>query len=104
LGTTLLREYGPWRTSLGAEYNAKPRRGENQAASSAYTLWNVYMSYRQKIASSHAIWFARVDNLTDALAYSATSILTTTAQDATSGRPKAPLPGRSFKLGLQLYF
>ena len=104
LGTTLLREYGPWRTSLGAEYNAKPRRGENQAASSAYTLWNVYMSYRQKIASSQAIWFARVDNLTDALAYSATSILTTTAQDATSGRPKAPLPGRSFKLGLQLYF
>ncbi|MEY3523983.1 MAG: hypothetical protein RIR92_48 [Pseudomonadota bacterium] len=104
LGTTLLREYGPWRTFLGAEYNAKPRRGENQAASSAYTLWNVYMSYRQKIASSQAIWFARVDNLTDALAYSATSILTTTAQDATSGRPKAPLPGRSFKLGLQLYF
>jgi iron complex outermembrane receptor protein len=104
LGTTLLRESGPWRTSLGAEYNAKPRRGENQAASSAYTLWNVYMSYRQKIASSQAIWFARVDNLTDALAYSATSILTTTAQDATSGRPKAPLPGRSFKLGLQLYF
>jgi iron complex outermembrane receptor protein len=104
LGTTLLRESGPWRTSLGAEYNAKPRRGENQAASSAYTLWNVYMSYRQKIASSQAIWFARVDNLTDALAYSATSILTTTAQDATSGRPKAPLPGRSFKLGLQLSF
>jgi iron complex outermembrane receptor protein len=104
LGTTLLRESGPWRTSLGAEYNAKPRRGENQAASSAYTLWNVYMSYRQKIASSQAIWFARVDNLTDALAYSATSILTTTVQDATSGRPKAPLPGRSFKLGLQFYF
>jgi iron complex outermembrane receptor protein len=104
LGTTLLRESGPWRTSLGAEYNAKPRRGENQAASSAYTLWNVYMSYRQKIVSSQAIWFARVDNLTDALAYSATSILTTTAQDATSGRPKAPLPGRSFKLGLQFYF
>ncbi|MCF8169869.1 MAG: TonB-dependent receptor, partial [Methylotenera sp.] len=104
LGTTLLRESGPWRASLGAEYNAKPRRGENQAASSAYTLWNVYMSYRQKIASSQAIWFARVDNLTDALAYSATSILTTTAQDATSGRPKAPLPGRSFKLGLQLSF
>ena len=103
-GTTLLRESGPWRTSLGAEYNAKPRRGENQAASSAYTVWNVYMSYRQKIASSQAIWFARVDNLTDALAYSATSILTTTVQDATSGRPKAPLPGRSFKLGLQLSF
>lgn len=104
LGTTLLRESGPWRASLGAEYNAKPRRGENQAASSAYTLWNVYMSYRQKIASSQAIWFARVDNLTDTLAYSATSILTTTAVDDTSSRPKAPLPGRSFKLGLQLSF
>ena len=104
LGTTLLRESGPWHASLGVEYNAKPRRGENQAASSAYTLWNIYVSYRQKIASSQAIWFARVDNLTDALAYPATSILTTTAMDDASGRPKAPLPGRSFKLGLQLSF
>jgi hypothetical protein len=37
-------------------------------------------------------------------AYSATSVLTTTASDAVSNRPKAPLPGRSIKLGLQVFF
>ena len=41
---------------------------------------------------------AAVDNLTDVLAYSATSILTQTAPG------KAPLPGRSIKLGLQASF
>jgi iron complex outermembrane receptor protein len=39
-----------------------------------------------------------VDNITDTLAYSATSVLTTTAF------PKAPLPGRSLKVGLQVNF
>jgi iron complex outermembrane receptor protein len=43
-------------------------------------------------------WFARLDNLTDQLAYSATSILTSTAFG------KSPLPGRSFKLGVQASF
>jgi iron complex outermembrane receptor protein len=38
------------------------------------------------------------DNLTDTLAYSASSILTQTAAG------KAPLPGRSVKLGVQLSF
>jgi hypothetical protein len=33
------------------------------------------------------LWYARLDNLSNQLAYSATSILTTTAY------PKAPLPG-----------
>jgi iron complex outermembrane receptor protein len=36
--------------------------------------------------------------LTNALAYSATSVLTTTVF------PKAPLPGRSLKVGLRLAF
>jgi len=40
----------------------------------------------------------RVDNLTNRLAYSATSILTQTAF------PKAPLPGRSVRVGVQAMF
>jgi iron complex outermembrane receptor protein len=39
-----------------------------------------------------------VDNLSNRLAYSATSILTSTAY------PKAPLPGRSLRVGLQASF
>ena len=54
--------------------------------------------YRMQVQDSTLLWYARVDNATDKLAYSATSILTQTAPG------KAPLPGRSFKLGLQASF
>lgn len=47
---------------------------------------------------SNILWYAKVDNLTNQLAYSAASVLTTTAF------PKAPLPGRSLKVGLQAGF
>ena len=49
-------------------------------------------------AASTLLWFAKIDNLSDVLAYSATSILTQTAPG------RAPLPGRSLKLGLQASF
>ncbi|MBT9488687.1 MAG: hypothetical protein IV093_14350, partial [Rubrivivax sp.] len=48
--------------------------------------------------SNTALWFARLDNANDVLAYSATSILTQSAPG------KAPLPGRILKLGVQLAF
>jgi iron complex outermembrane receptor protein len=44
------------------------------------------------------LWYARVDNIGDVEAYSASSILTQTAPG------KAPLPGRSLKVGMQLNF
>jgi len=44
------------------------------------------------------LWYARLDNATDTLAYSATSILTQTVPG------KVPLPGRSLKVGVQLMF
>ena len=46
-----------------------------------------------KAGVSNILWYAKVDNLTNQLAYSAASVLTTTAF------PKAPLPGRSLKVG-----
>jgi len=42
--------------------------------------------------------YARIDNITNELAYSASSILTTTAF------PNVPLPGRSAKVGLRATF
>ena len=104
LGANVVRMSGPWRSSLGFDANAAPTIGDNQDSTGAYTLWNAYLSYKNKIGSSKAIWYAKLDNLTDKLAYSAASILTTTVKDSSTGRPSVPLPGRSIKLGLQVYF
>lgn len=104
LGATVVRLSGPWRSSLGFDAHAAPTIGDNQDSTGAYTLWNAYLSYKNKIGNSEAIWYAKLDNLTDKLAYSATSILTTTVKESSDGRPSVPLPGRSIKLGLQLYF
>ena len=62
------------------------------------TLWNAALSYRQKAGPAQLNWYARLDNLSNRLAWSATSILTSTAF------PKAPLPGRSLRLGVQAQF
>ena len=51
-----------------------------------------------KAQRANLTWYARIDNITNELAYSATSILTTTAF------PDAPLPGRSLKVGLRATF
>jgi iron complex outermembrane receptor protein len=64
----------------------------------AFTLWNAAITYRMKVQRASLTWYARIDNLTNKLAYSATSILTTTAF------PDAPLPGRSLKVGLRATF
>ena len=69
-----------------------------QPTTAAYTLLNASLRYQQKLGASTLLWFAKIDNLSDVLAYSATSILTQTAPG------KAPLPGRSLKLGLQASF
>jgi iron complex outermembrane receptor protein len=56
------------------------------------------VTYLQKAGQATALWYARADNLGDVLAYPVTSILTQTAPG------KAPLPGRSLKVGVQLAF
>ena len=103
-GASLSRQSGPWRWSLGMDKAQAPRLASTQVATAGYTLWNTQLSYRQTIQANQAVWYLKVDNLTDQLAYPATSVLTTTAADTVTGRPKAPLPGRNIKLGLQLYF
>ncbi|MFC5520907.1 TonB-dependent receptor [Polaromonas jejuensis] len=99
LGASLLWASGPWGSSVGFDHSlAQNRVAAGQRATSAYTLWNLATTYRMKAGASSLLWYAKVDNLTNQLAYSAASVLTTTAF------PKAPLPGRSLKLGLQVAF
>lgn len=100
LGGTLAWTRGAWGAQLGVDRVQAQRRvpAVGQRATDGYTLWNAGLSWRMPLGSSELLWFARVDNITDELAYSAVSVLTTTAF------PKAPLPGRSARLGVRLTF
>jgi iron complex outermembrane receptor protein len=99
LGAALVWAQGPWSVRLDASHaKAQTEIPPGQLASDAYTLVNASVSYLQKAGQTNLLWYARADNLGDVLAFPVTSILTQTAPG------KAPLPGRSLKLGVQLAF
>ncbi|MDB5732282.1 MAG: TonB-dependent receptor [Variovorax sp.] len=100
VGATLAWTSGPWSARAGFDAIAAQHRVPlvGQRETSGYTLWNAALTYRMKAGRANLTWYARIDNLTDRLAYSAASILTTTVY------PNAPLPGRSVKVGLRATF
>ena len=91
---------GPWGARAGFDAIAAQHRVPTlgQRDTDSYTLWNAALTYRTKYDRASLTWYARLDNLTNKLAYSAASILTTTVY------PNAPLPGRSLKVGLRATF
>lgn len=104
LGAKLGWTQGPWNSFVGFDYAAAQNRvPANTRATQSYALVNLGASYKLKVQNNNVLFFARVDNLTDKLAYSATSILTTTAINADDVQ-RAPLPGRSLRLGVQVAF
>jgi iron complex outermembrane receptor protein len=99
LGATLAWSRGPWGARLGFDHHAAQRRvPAGELATGAYTLWNAALTYKAKAGPAQLLYYARLDNAADRLAYSATSILTQTAPG------KAPLPGRSVRLGVRAEF
>ena len=100
VGASLSWASGPWGANIGFDHLAAQTRvpAPPVGATPAYILWNSAASYRVKASAATLLWYARLDNITDKLAYSAASVLTSTAF------PKAPLPGRSLKVGLQASF
>ncbi|MBC7919440.1 MAG: TonB-dependent receptor [Rhodoferax sp.] len=99
LGATLVWAQGPWSARLGANHSAvQTEVPVGQRSTEAYTLWNASAAYTSKLRATEMLWYAKLENITDALAYSASSILTQTA----SG--KAPMPGRTVKVGLRWSF
>jgi len=99
LGAALQWSRAAWGARLGVDrYAAQDRVPEGQLPTAGYTVWNAALTYRTRASGSQLLWYARLDNAGDTLAYSATSILTQTAPG------KAPLPGRSLKAGVQLTF
>ena len=99
VGASLAWAQGPWGARLDVNHVAAQNEvPAGQLTTPAFTLANAALHYRQKVAKAQLMWFARLDNIGNTLAYSATSILTQTAPG------KAPLPGRSLKLGVQAVF
>lgn len=99
VGLSGVYRWDAWQTRIGFDHAGAQRRVPvGSEATASYTLWHAGLNYRQKLTMGTVNWFARLDNLTNALAYSATSVLTSTVPG------RVPLPGRSLKLGLQWQF
>jgi iron complex outermembrane receptor protein len=99
IGVDFVGKQNAWGWRLGADHSAAQSNvPTNQAAVGGYTLWSAAFTFEQKQPSGRMLWFVKLNNATNQLAYPATSILTQTA----AGR--VPLPGRSLKLGVQVAF
>ncbi len=85
-----------WEFDLTAQYTAKPN--DANSISSSYVMTGVSAQWNQKFGPAQLNFFVKVDNLTNRLAYSSTSILTQTEPG------RVPLPGRNMQAGVQLQF
>jgi iron complex outermembrane receptor protein len=83
-----------------AAQNRVPDNGASPGVSTAAnTLWNAALNYHTHSGLTHWLLFAKLDNITNKLAYSSTSVLT-----QTMGSNAPPLAGRSLKVGAQVSF
>jgi iron complex outermembrane receptor protein len=99
VGATGVWTQGPWSARLGVDrWSAQDRVAPGERAVSGYALWNAALTYKMPAGGAQLLWYARLDNLTDRLAYTATSILSQSAPG------RVPLPGRSLRVGLRADF
>jgi iron complex outermembrane receptor protein len=100
LGASLRLERGPLQAQLGFDHSmSQTRVPAGQVATNGYTLWHLRGSYQlRRDGNGQLSAYARLENISDAKAFSATSVLTQTAPG------KNPLAGRSLTLGLRHMF
>ncbi len=105
-----LPRVSPWRLNLGldaargdwaarVEVDHTARQGrvpDTDSPTDSYTIVNLSLSQRFSLDQADALWFVKLTNLGDELAYSASSIQTI--------RGLSPLPGRAVKVGLRVTF
>ena len=92
-------ESGPWNARLEVDGAAKQDRvPSTDVPTGGYALVNASLSRRFAVGSSgnNALWFLKLGNLGDRLAYSASTVQTV--------RDLSPLPGRSIKTGVRVSF
>ena len=84
-----------------AAQNRVPDNGAEPGITTAgHTLWNAGINYHaHTYGPTHWLLFAKLDNITNKLAYSSTSVLT-----QTMGTNAPPIAGRSLKVGAQVSF
>lgn len=94
--------HGPWRAQLDLVNAARQDRvPATDTATPGYSLVNLALSRRFRFGgsadgSNEALWFVRLDNAGNRLAYSATAVQTV--------RGLSPLAGRSLQTGVRLAF
>lgn len=102
LGLDLSQRLGDWSGKLGVMHVLRQNRtaafdvrnGEAETATPGYTLVDAVLSWRTEALARGAVAYVRVSNLTNAQAFAATSFL----------KDVAPLPARSFWVGLRASF
>jgi iron complex outermembrane receptor protein len=104
LGADAVWTRNQWGARFGGMHAAAqtrvPNNGANPGVTTAsHTLWHAGLSYHAHSGPTHWLLFAKLDNITNQLAYSSTSVLT-----QTMGSHAPPLAGRSLKLGAQVSF
>ncbi len=83
-----------------AAQNRVPNHGADPGITTAgHTMWNAGLNYHTHSGPTHWLLFAKLDNLTNKVAYASTSVLI-----QTMGANAPPLPGRSLKVGAQVSF
>ena len=91
---------GPWSGRIDVDHAARQTRvPATDVATAGHTMLNLSLSRRFNLANlnnSDAVWFLKLGNLGDTLAYSASAIQT--------ARDLSPLPGRSVKTGIRVAF
>jgi iron complex outermembrane receptor protein len=89
--------YGAWRTGADLRYAAEQDRvPATDTATPSHTRLNLWATWAMGGPALQALWFVRVDNVTNELAYNAASIGTL--------RALAPLPGRALTAGVRVKF
>ncbi len=93
-----------WGARFGFMHSAAQNRVPNNGAdpgipTAGHTLWNAGLNYHTHSGPTHWLLFAKLDNITNKLAYSSTSVLTQTMRDNAP-----PIAGRSLKVGAQVSF
>jgi iron complex outermembrane receptor protein len=104
IGADAVWSHSAWGARLGfmhaAAQNHVPNNGANSGiTTAANTLWRAGLNYHAHSGPVHSLWFAKLDNITNKLAYSSTSVLT-----QTMGSNAPPMAGRSLKVGVQISF
>lgn len=89
--------HGPWGAGAEVQHAARQSRvPATDTATRGYTLVNLSLTRHFDIGASDGLWFVKVGNVGDRLAYSAATMQTV--------RELSPLPGRSVKTGIRLSF